>query len=354
MKFNWKRTITVLTVAGLLTAGAAAASAVRQTITAQLRSDITVELNGSKQALQDSQGNPIYPISYNGSTYLPIRAIGETMGLTVDWDSATQTVDLVGEVASSSNPGNTDLPTTGSDGETYIGRAKAKAIALADAGLAESGVTFIRVDMDRDDGRWVYEVEFYYGSKEYDYDIDALTGEIRSRDYDVENFTIPTSSGSDIGAEKAKSIALSHAGLTSSQVTFVKVERDWDDGRLTYEVEFYQDGKEYDYEIAASDGTVLSVDYDAESYRYQQHGQNSTGGQGNNAPSDLLTAEQAKAIALEKAGLSSGDVTFQKAELDRDDGCWEYELEFRSGRTEYEYTIHATTGAVLDAEVDRD
>ena len=264
MKFNWKRTITVLTVAGLLTAGAAAASAVRQTITAQLRPDITVELNGSKQTLQDSQGNPIYPISYNGSTYLPIRAIGETMGLTVDWDSATQTVDLVGEVASSSNPGNTDLPTTGSDGETYIGRAKAKAIALADAGLAESGVTFIRVDMDRDDGRWVYEVEFYYGSKEYDYDIDALTGDIRSRDYDVESFTIPTSSGSDIGAEKAKSIALSHAGLTSSQVTFVKVERDWDDG------------------------------------------------------------------------------------------CWEYELEFRSGRTEYEYTIHARTGAVLDAEVDRD
>ena len=354
MKFNWKRTITVLTVAGLLTAGAAAASAVRQTITAQLRPDITVELNGSKQTLQDSQGNPIYPISYNGSTYLPIRAIGETMGLTVDWDSATQTVDLVGEVASSSNPGNTDLPTTGSDGETYIGRAKAKAIALADAGLAESGVTFIRVDMDRDDGRWVYEVEFYYGSKEYDYDIDALTGDIRSRDYDVENFTIPTSSGSDIGAEKAKSIALSHAGLTSSQVTFVKVERDWDDGRLTYEVEFYQDGKEYDYEIAASDGTVLSVDYDAESYRYQQHGQNSTGGQGNNAPSDLLTAEQAKAIALEKAGLSSGDVTFQKVELDRDDGRLEYELEFRSGRTEYEYTIDATTGAVLDAEVDRD
>ena len=354
MKFNWKRTITVLTVAGLLTAGAAAASAVRQTITAQLRPDITVEPNGSKQTLQDSQGNPIYPISYNGSTYLPIRAIGETMGLTVDWDSATQTVDLVGEVASSSNPGNTDLPTTGSDGETYIGRAKAKAIALADAGLAESGVTFIRVDMDRDDGRWVYEVEFYYGSKEYDYDIDALTGDIRSRDYDVENFTIPTSSGSDIGAEKAKSIALSHAGLTSSQVTFVKVERDWDDGRLTYEVEFYQDGKEYDYEIAASDGTVLSVDYDAESYRYQQHGQNSTGGQGNNAPSDLLTAEQAKAIALEKAGLSSGDVTFQKVELDRDDGRLEYELEFRSGRTEYEYTIDATTGAVLDAEVDRD
>ena len=56
--------------------------------------------------------------------------------------------------------------------------------------------------MDRDDGRWVYEVEFYYGSKEYDYDIDALTGDIRSRDYDVENFTIPTSSGSDIGAEE--------------------------------------------------------------------------------------------------------------------------------------------------------
>ena len=47
-------------------------------------------------------------------------------------------------------------------------------------------------------------------------------------------------------------------------------------------------------------------------------------------------------------------MTFQKVELDRDDGRLEYELEFRSGRTEYEYTIDATTGAVLDAEVDRD
>ena len=184
MKFNWKRTITVLTVAGLLTAGAAAASAVRQTITAQLRPDITVELNGSKQALQDSQGNPIYPISYNGSTYLPIRAIGETMGLTVDWDSATQTVDLVGEVASSSNPGNTDLPTTGSDGETYIGRAKAKAIALADAGLAAGDVTFNRVDMDRDDGRLEYELEFRSGRTEYEYTIDATTGAVLDAEVD--------------------------------------------------------------------------------------------------------------------------------------------------------------------------
>ncbi len=342
---NWKRTVTVLTLAGILTAGAAAATgAVRQAISAELRPDITVELNGTEQSLRDANGNPIYAISYNGSTYLPVRAIGESVGMTVNWDSATQTVDLVGTPASSSNPGNTDLPTTGSDGQSYIGRAKAKEIALEDAGLANSGVTFIRVDMDRDDGRWVYEVEFYYGSKEYDYDIDAITGDIRSRDYDVEGFTVPTTSGSDIGAEKAKSAALSHAGLTASQVTFVKVERDWDDGRLTYEVEFYQDGKEYDYEIAADDGSIISVDYDAESYRYQSS--QNTGG--------TITADEAKAIALEKAGLSSSNVTFQKVELDRDDGRLEYELEFRSGRTEYEYTIDAYTGAVLDAEVDRD
>lgn len=329
--WNWKRTLIAAGLVGTLAVGVAAADAVRRNITAELRPDITVELNGTRQSLKDGSGNAVYPILYNGSTYLPIRAVGELAGMRVNWDSKTQTVEL-----------EDDGSSAGTAAGTYIGKARAKEIALADAGLSYANVTFFRVELDWDDGKPEYEVEFYSGSKEYDYEIDAYTGAILSRDYDVENYTIPSGSTKDIGAEAAKAAALKHAGISAANATFVQVERDWDDGRLVYEVEFYAGGKEYDYEIAAADGAVLDYDYDAEYYAPSS----STG--------SAMSVDEAKAIALKHAGLSAAQVTFEKAELDRDDGRLEYELEFRSGGVEYEYTLDAVSGAILEAERDHD
>ncbi|MCM1192417.1 MAG: PepSY domain-containing protein [Butyrivibrio sp.] len=64
----------------------------------------------------------------------------------------------------------------------------------------------------------------------------------------------------DIGREAAKSAALTHAGLSETQVVGMKVEQDWDDGRLEYEVEFKSGGMEYDYTIDGVTGTVLSFE----------------------------------------------------------------------------------------------
>lgn len=337
--WNWKRTLIAAGLVGTLAVGVAAADAVRRTVTAEVRPDITVELNGSKQTMKDTNGNEVYALSYNGSTYLPVRAIGESLGMKVNWDSATQTVDLVGSPAggNTSTGGSTS---TGTNTGAYIGKDRAKEIALQHAGLTYENVSFIRVELDWDDGKPEYEVEFYSGSKEYDYDIDAYTGAIRSVDYDVENYTIP-SGAQDIGAEAAKSAALRHAGVSASAATFVKVERDWDDGRLVYEVEFYSGNKEYDYEIAAADGTVLEYDFDAESYAPTTVSSGSA-----------MTVENAKAIALKHAGLSTA--VFEDVELDRDDGRLVYELEFKQGGMEYEYEIDAASGAVLKAEKDWD
>ena len=85
--------VTALALAGVLVVGAAAATTVRN-ITAQLRPDITVEINGKEQTMRDVNGGIVYPVTYNGTTYLPIRAIGEALGRSVDWDGRTQTVSL--------------------------------------------------------------------------------------------------------------------------------------------------------------------------------------------------------------------------------------------------------------------
>lgn len=65
-----------------------------------------------------------------------------------------------------------------------------------------------------------------------------------------------------IGAQKAKEIALSHAKLSGQKVTFTKANIDYDDGVAVYEVEFYHNGMEYDYEINATTGKVVDFEMD--------------------------------------------------------------------------------------------
>ena len=66
----------------------------------------------------------------------------------------------------------------------------------------------------------------------------------------------------NISLDKAKEIALSHAGLASNQVTFQRIELDFDDGIQKYEIEFYYNYREYSYEIDANTGNILSYEQD--------------------------------------------------------------------------------------------
>ena len=237
--------------------------------------------------------------------------------------------------------------TAASGSTTDIGEAKAKSVALSHAGISESSTSYIYAKKDWDDGRWVYDVEFWADGKEYDYEILASNGTILSYDYDAEyqwsgsTGTGSTSSTADIGEAKAKSVALKHAGISESDTSYIYAKKDWDDGRWVYDVEFWADGKEYDYEILASNGTILSYDYDAE---YQWSGSSSTSG-------DTISTEKVKSIVTDRAGVSG---TFRELKLERDDGRTVYEGEMRSGRTEYEFTIDAYTGAVLEWDTDWD
>lgn len=62
-----------------------------------------------------------------------------------------------------------------------------------------------------------------------------------------------------IGVDRAKSIALGHAGVSASSVSFSKAKLDDDDGRGVYEIEFYVGNTEYDYEIDAHSGSILEA-----------------------------------------------------------------------------------------------
>lgn len=158
-----------------------------------------------------------------------------------------------------------------------IGIEKAKEIAMSHAGVSAGSVSFIKAKLDHEDGVKVYDIEFYSGNAEYDYEINAATGAIVSFDQDIENYEIPTqpqsaaptqsatqpqtaaptqTAASVISVDKAKQIALSHAGVGSAN--FTKVELDTDDGVRVYEIEFKVGNVEYDYDIDASSGAIIS------------------------------------------------------------------------------------------------
>lgn len=61
---------------------------------------------------------------------------------------------------------------------------------------------------------------------------------------------------------EAKSIALEHAGVTEQEASRLQVRTDWDNGRQEYDVEFHVEYLEYEYEIDAVTGKILSFDKD--------------------------------------------------------------------------------------------
>ncbi len=169
--------------------------------------------------------------------------------------------------------------------KTGISAQEALQIALNSAGLKESEVTIVKNGIEIDDGITEYDIKFYSGNMEYDYDIDATTGAIRSFDQEVERGLIATpgqaaktspkaqtqavaaqaasaQAATEITKEQALQIALDHAGLKKSDVAFSKVKKDFDDGRQQYDVEFHVGFNEYNYDIDASTGQIVDFDID--------------------------------------------------------------------------------------------
>lgn len=273
----------------------------------------------------------------------------------------------------------------------------AQTLAVEAAGLSGTEVVFASTELERRDGVDYYQVVFSSGEKNYECDVDAITGtviEVRQptevdvlqngtnglsngtppegslvTDADTYNPAVPagqsgTPSGQEstaanqnnassgqggqqgssgqLTAQQAKEKTLAHANLTLDEVVFVVCELDWEHGRQVYEVEFYtNDAREFDYEIDASTGEVLSYDYDAEHYTAPSKG--SEGGS--------ISQERAKEIALAQVpGAALSDI--REFETDYDDGRLEYEGKIFYGGVEYEFTIDGYSGAIREWEAD--
>ena len=143
----------------------------------------------------------------------------------------------------------------------------AKRLALEKAGIvvtpvdpadpAAQAAVFTKAYPDTEDGRAVYEIEFYVDATEYEMEVDAATGEIT--DFETEAHSLIEADG-QITEDAAKAIALAFAGLKAEDVTFKKTELDREDGVAVYEIEFTAAGMEYEFDIEAATGKILKSD----------------------------------------------------------------------------------------------
>ena len=144
---------------------------------------------------------------------------------------------------------------------------------------------------------------------------------------------------------EAIAAALDHASLTEAEVSDIRAHVERDDRRTHWEVRWRSGDWVYDFDIDPDTGAILEWDRDREpapkTYEPTEP-----------APAQELTREEAQAIALAHAGFTADQVTGLRTHRDKDDRTPTYEIEFRVGRTEYEYELHAETGRILDFDRD--
>lgn len=156
----------------------------------------------------------------------------------------------------------------------------AKAAAFAHAGLKEKDVVLRKAALDMDDDRGIlkYDVDFYAADKDFEYDIDAATGAVIKAEreaMDAEDYaemkaikesmkTKEAAKAAGLNEEGALDIALKHAGVAKSDVSFKKIHLDFDDdlGKTIYDVEFHVGVKEYNYDIDPTTGAIYEFDVD--------------------------------------------------------------------------------------------
>lgn len=159
----------------------------------------------------------------------------------------------------------------------------------------------------------------------------------------------------DIGRDAALEAALNDAGVSEADTTRLKVSEDMDDGIKVYEIGFDVAEKEYDYEIQASDGAILSSDVETnEGYTAAQNStqsQQNADNAGTGTSDAAVSLEEATRIALDKVpGATEQDI---RINLDYDDGRQKYEGDIIYEQMEYDFEIDANTGEVIEWSEER-
>lgn len=234
---------------------------------------------------------------------------------------------------------------------------KAADIVAADADISATTLSEVA-------GVACYKVEFTSGEYAYAYTINAETGAVMEMSSQEQNAqasgtqtetadpaapapaqtsepaTAQNATGTGtVDEAAAQKIALEHAGVKAADATITKSKLDYEDGRQVYDIEWYVGGAKYDYEIATDTGEIISSAYEEKTM-------------GADSKNVTVSEADAKKTALDRVS-GATDKDLYEWKLDYDDGRPEYEGKIIYGGTEYEFTIDAATGSVMEWDAEK-
>ncbi|WP_418873687.1 PepSY domain-containing protein [Waltera sp.] len=246
-----------------------------------------------------------------------------------------------------------------------ISMEAAQEVALKAANIAAEDAAISATTLNEVAGTSCYKVEFTSGDYAYAYTVNAETGAVMEMSSQEKNevdtqaqteATVPAADSATtqssaaataqtvtgtVDEEMAQKIALEHAGVKATDATITKSKLDYEGRRQVYEIEWYAGGKKYDYEIAVDTGEILSSAYD----------EKTSGWSVSNSSNVTVSEADAKQTALGRvSGATQKDIYEWK--FDYDDGRPEYEGKIIYGGTEYDFTIDASSGAVIEWEAE--
>ena len=253
-----------------------------------------------------------------------------------------------------------------------ISMEEAQEAALKAADIEAADADISATTLGEVAGVTCYKVEFTSGEYVYAYTINAETGAVMEMSSQEQNAqasgtqtevadpAVPATAQTSGSAQaqtsaaapaqnatgtgtvdeaSAQKIALEHAGVKAADATITKSKLDYEDGHQVYDIEWYAGGAKYDYEIAADTGEIISFAYEEKTM-------------GADSRSVTVSEADAKKTALDRvSGATDKDIYEWK--LDYDDGCPEYEGKIIYGGTEYEFTIDAATGSVMEWDAEK-
>ncbi len=219
-----------------------------------------------------------------------------------------------------------------------------------------------------------------------DDDIDDEDDDDEDDDIDDEDDDDAKYLRASVSRQDALRTALADAGLSDKDINLDDLELE-DAVSLVYVVEFSANGRDYEYDIDANSGEIISKEVDFESKdrddlddmdddhddlddvneRDDQHDDvddlddfdddfnknNRSPQESNNAKADIISREEALKIALEHSkAYTSPNISLDELELDNKDGRQVYEIEFNINNQKFEYDIDAVTGEIIEAERD--
>ena len=253
-----------------------------------------------------------------------------------------------------------------------ISMEEAQEAALKAADIEAADADISATTLGEVAGVTCYKVEFTSGEYVYAYTINAETGAVMEMSSQEQNAqasgtqtevadpAVPATAQTSGSAQaqtsaaapaqnatgtgtvdeaSAQKIALEHAGVKAADATITKSKLDYEDGHQVYDIEWYAGGAKYDYEIAADTGEIISFAYEEKTM-------------GADSKNVTVSEADAKKTALDRVS-GATDKDLYEWKLDYDDGRPEYEGKIIYGGTEYEFTIDASTGSVMEWDAEK-